>query len=72
MNDTLGIIAVSLMVITYALEAKSPIFILLFSFSCALAAFYAYTIGSYPFLIAEGIWALIALKRYLNTKKPAN
>jgi len=62
--EILGIIAISIMVISYALEARNPAFIASFAFGCALAAIYAFLIGSMPFLIAEGIWALIAAKRW--------
>ena len=45
-------------------EKRDPIFVAVFSFGCALAAFYAYLIQSYPFLIAEGTWAVIAFRRW--------
>lgn len=69
MFEILGIIAVTIMVASYALEHKHPIFILIFAAGCALAAIYAFLIGSYPFLIAEGLWALIAIWRYVKLKK---
>lgn len=62
--ETLGIIAITAMVVFYALENNSRIFILLFSVACALSAIYAWLIGSYPFLIAESIWAVIAARRW--------
>ena len=64
MIETLGIIAVVIMVSAYALEDRGHIFILIFAVGCALAATYALLIGSIPFLIAEGIWAVIALRRW--------
>ena len=64
--DQLGLIAVVIMVGSYALEAKHTAFILIFAFGCALAAIYAWLIGSTPFLIAEGVWALLAIKRWLD------
>lgn len=62
--EALGVVAVVIMVASYALEKRDPIFVAVFSFGCALAAFYAYLIASYPFLIAEGIWAVIAFRRW--------
>jgi uncharacterized membrane protein len=62
--ETLGIIAIVVMVGSYALESRSSIFIATFAIGCAMAAFYAWLIGSVPFLIAEGIWALIAARRW--------
>ncbi len=66
MYEVLGIIAVVGMVSSYALEQRHRAFVLIFALSCALAAFYAFLIGSIPFLIAEGLWSIIALRRYLK------
>lgn len=65
--ESLGLIAVIIMVGAYALEHQHRNFIALFAGGCALAAFYAYLIGSYPFLIAEGIWSIIAFRRWHHT-----
>ena len=62
--ELIGIIAISMMVICYALEERHPLFIILFAFGCALAAFYAFLIASYPFLLAESIWCMFALGRW--------
>ncbi|MFT6658817.1 MAG: hypothetical protein ACJAZW_001982 [Maritalea sp.] len=67
MLDLLGIVAVTTMVLSYALERKHSLFILIFAVACATAAFYAYLIGSIPFLVAEGIWSIIAFHRYWKT-----
>lgn len=64
--ELLGIIAVFIMVSSYALEKRDPIFIAIFSFGCAMAATYALLLGSVPFLVAEGIWAVIAFQRWRN------
>ena len=60
----LGSLAVFIMVASYTLEDRHPLFILIFAFGCMLAAFYAFLIETYPFLVAEGLWSLIALRRY--------
>ena len=67
MVENLGLIAVVIMVASYALEHRHPVFILIFAIGCGLAGLYALLIGSVPFLIAEGIWALIALYRFRKT-----
>jgi hypothetical protein len=64
LTEAFGLFAIILMVASYALEKQSPFFIATFAIGCALAAYYAYLIGSYPFLIAEGIWSLIAARRW--------
>jgi len=62
--ETLGIVAITIMVTSYALEQRGPFYIAAFAIGCALAAVYAYLLGSYPFLIAEAIWAAIAARRW--------
>ncbi len=62
--EIFGITSVTIMVASYALEHISPVFIAIFSFGCVLAAIYALLLGSIPFLIAEGVWAMIALRRW--------
>ena len=57
LTESLGLVAITIMVGSYALEERHSCWVLVFSFGCALAALYALLIGSLPFLIAEGIWA---------------
>lgn len=66
MIEFLGLSAVVAMVVSYALEDRNTVFILIFAISCAVAAFYAFLITSYPFMIAEGVWALIAFRRWFT------
>ena len=66
--ELLGIGAITIMVVSYALEKRHPAFIAVFAVGCALAAFYAYLIQSIPFLIAEGIWSAIAFRRWYVMK----
>ena len=67
-TEVLGIVAIIIMVASYALEKRAPVFIAIFAAGCAMAAFYAFLIGSYPFLIAESIWAVIAIRRWMETR----
>lgn len=69
--EILGIVAVVIMVVSYAVEDFSPFFVLLFAAGCALAAFYALLIGAIPFLIAETVWAVIALRRWHRRREAA-
>ena len=68
--EFIGIIAISIMVISYALEDRHPHFIAAFAFGCGLAAVYALLISSYPFLVAESIWSLIAFARWRKMTQP--
>ena len=62
--EALGIIAIATMVISYALEERNRVFIAIFAIGCALASAYAFLIESYPFLIAESVWSIIAFRRW--------
>jgi hypothetical protein len=64
MIEFIGLLAVCSMVACYAWEDRSPALTLAFAASCAVAAFYAFLIGSYPFMFAEGIWAIIAFRKW--------
>ncbi len=69
--EILGIVAIATMVTCYALEKRGTFFIAAFAFGCALAAVYAWLIGSYPFLIAEAIWAVVAARRWQAARRLA-
>ncbi|MDE0383225.1 MAG: hypothetical protein OXI22_05020 [Defluviicoccus sp.] len=69
--EILGIVAIATMVVCYALERRGTVFIAAFAAGCALAAVYAYLIGSYPFLIAEAIWAVVAARRWQVARRLA-
>lgn len=69
--ELFGTAAITIMVTSYALEQRSPAYIGIFSVGCALAALYALLLGSYPFLVAESIWAVIAFRRW-RTKVAAS
>jgi hypothetical protein len=59
-----GLAAVTAMLVTYALEKRSPWFILAFAGACVLGAVYGFLAGAWPFGIVESVWALIALVRW--------
>ena len=59
-----GLVAVSLMLLFYALEARSPWFVLLFAGACALGSAYGFLQGAWPFGLVEGVWSLVALGKW--------
>jgi hypothetical protein len=59
-----GLVAVSLMLLFYALEDRAAGFVLAFAAACALASAYGFLSGAWPFGIVEAIWALVALRRW--------
>ena len=54
-----GLLAVTAMLIFYALEDHSPWFILAFAGACVLASIYGFLQGAWPFGIIEAIWAVV-------------
>lgn len=50
------------MLVFYALEDRSPWFILAFAGACAWASVYGFLQGAWPFGIVEAIWALVAVR----------
>jgi hypothetical protein len=61
-----GLAAVTLMLVTYALEARSRWFILAFAGACWLGSAYGFLQGAWPFGAIEAIWGFIALHRWWN------
>ena len=59
-----GLFAVTAMLVCYALEKRSPWFVLAFAASCVLASIYGFLQGAWPFGIVEGVWAMVALGRW--------
>jgi hypothetical protein len=59
-----GLIAVTAMLVTYALEDRSPWFVFGFAAACALGSVYGFLQGAWPFGIIEAIWAGVALRRW--------
>jgi hypothetical protein len=59
-----GLIAVTLMLSFYALEERSPWFILAFAGACLLASAYGFMQGVWPFGAVEAIWAGVAVMRW--------
>lgn len=64
-----GLFAVTSMLVFYALEHRSPWFILAFALACALGSVYGFLQGAWPFGIVEAIWALVAARRWWRAAK---
>ena len=59
-----GLISVSLMLLFYAMENRSPWYVLAFAASCLMASGYAFLQGAWPFGLAEVAWSIIAVRRW--------
>jgi hypothetical protein len=66
-----GLIAVLLMLLFYALEDRSPWFVLAFAGACVLGSLYGFLQGAWPFGLAEAVWSVVALRRWVKLpRKP--
>ncbi len=59
-----GLLAVSAMLVCYALEDRGPRYVLGFAGACVLASLYGFLQGAWPFGVVEAIWAGVALWRW--------
>jgi len=67
-----GLFAVTVMLVTYALENRSHWFILAFAGGCVLGSIYGFLQGAWPFGLVEGVWAVVAVYRWhLNSRAKA-
>lgn len=64
-----GLVAVTLMLVFYALENRSPWFVLAFAASCGLGSIYGFLQGAWPFGVVEAIWAGVATQRWWQISK---
>jgi len=61
-----GAIAVTFMMVMYALERRHPGFVLAFAIGCLLSSAYGFLSGAWPFGVVEVIWAGVALRRFVE------
>ena len=63
-----GLVSVGAMLACYALEERSPRFVLMFALACWAAAAYAWLAGTWPFTVVEAIWGVVALRRFARKR----
>lgn len=66
-----GILSVGAMLVFYALEERSPFFLVAFALACWAAALYGWLAGTWPFALVEAIWGAVALRRYTRRRTVA-
>jgi hypothetical protein len=59
-----GVVAVTSMMVFYALEDRDRRFILAFAAACLLASAYGFLQGAWPFGVVEAVWAAVAVRRW--------
>jgi hypothetical protein len=65
-----GLFAVTAMLVCYALEDRSNLFVLGFAAACVLGSIYGFLQGAWPFGLVEAVWAGVALRRW-NVRRQA-
>jgi hypothetical protein len=63
-----GLVSLGAMLVCYALEERSPYFVLAFALACWAAAAYAWLAGTWPFTLIEAIWGAVALRRFARRR----
>jgi hypothetical protein len=66
-----GLIAVTLMLVFYALEKRSRWYTLAFAAACVLGSVYGFLQGAWPFGLVEAVWSLVAIRRWWLAAEPA-
>lgn len=59
-----GAVAVTAMLVTYALEDRSSWFVLAFAGACLASSAYGFLQGAWPFGVVELVWSGVALVRW--------
>lgn len=63
-----GVASLTFMMVMWALEHRGDAFTLGFAGGCALSSAYGFASGAWPFGVVEGIWCLIALRRFAEER----
>jgi len=66
-----GLAAVTAMLVFYALESRSPSYVLAFAAACVMGSVYGFLQGAWPFGAVEAVWALIAVRRWKAQREHA-
>ena len=59
-----GAIAVTTMLLFYALEDRAAMFVLGFAIACLASSAYGFLQGAWPFGVVELVWSGVALRRW--------
>lgn len=59
-----GLLAVTAMLVFYALEDRSPWYVLAFAGACGMASAYGFLQGAWPFGVVEAVWSAVAVQRW--------
>jgi hypothetical protein len=63
-----GVIALTFMMVMYALERRHANYVVAFAFGCLLSSAYGFLSGAWPFGVVELVWAGVAARRFLEVR----
>jgi hypothetical protein len=63
-----GVLALTFMMVMYALERRHAGFVLAFAVGCLLSSAYGFMSGAWPFGVVELVWTGVAARRYLEVR----
>jgi hypothetical protein len=61
-----GVASLSAMLVCYALEDRGRGWVVAFALACWASAAYGWLAGAWPFTVVEGVWGVVALRRYVR------
>lgn len=64
-----GAVAVTFMMLMYALERRHPLFVAGFAVGCLLSSLYGFLSGAWPFGVVELVWCGVAVRRYRSRRR---
>ncbi len=71
MLTAFGVVAVTSMLLFYALEPRSPRYVLAFAIACFASSMYGFAVGAWPFGMVELVWAGVAVARWRTRLREA-
>ena len=69
MLNAFGLAAVTATLLFYALEDRSPIYVLAFAGGCLASAIYGFLQGAWPFGVIEIAWTMVAVRRWIQHRR---
>jgi hypothetical protein len=64
-----GVVALSFMLLMYALERRHPGFVAAFAGGCLASSAYGFLAGAWPFGVVELVWFAVATARYTRLRR---
>jgi len=63
-----GLVAVTLMLVFYAMEDRSSWFVAAFAGACMMGSAYGFLQGAWPFGLVEAVWSVVAWLKWWKSR----